>query len=151
MSVQPGSRCAGRAQTQTVKGSAPVLVLVASAVLASFNCSSSVEESPAGPDPGVPVYQLVVADSFGVEMGDSLELIGSIDGFCYHPSGSVLILDRVMGRVRIVPENGNPTTFGRLGHGPGEFYSPRGICAMEDGRILVSEPGRRTVMEFDGM
>ena len=122
-------------------------LLVSSCFLIS--CGTCPEVFRQSFEPDVPTYRLAVVDSFGEEMGDSLTLIGSIDGFCCHPSGAVLVLDRVMGRVRVVQEDGSASFFGQHGQGPSEFRSPRGICAMQDGRILVSEPSRQLVMEFD--
>ena len=122
-------------------------LLFSSSLLISCGAGPEISTQPFEPD--VPTYRLVVVDSFGEEMGDSLTLIGSIEGFCYHHEGCYLVLDGIMGRVRTVSESGPSSFFGSKGHGPGAFYYPQGICAMEDGRILVSEPSMREVLEFD--
>ncbi len=125
-----------------------VAILLAGLVLiVAYSSDSLVSHQPI--EVTVPAYQLSVVDSFGVELGDSITMIGSINGFCYHPDGSILVLDSVFGLVRVISESGEIRFFGRPGEGPGEFIFPRGICAMQDGRILVAEPARQEVMEFD--
>jgi hypothetical protein len=127
------------------------LLLTASiaALLLSISCESESPGSTLQTTSNVPQYRLAVTDSFGVEVGDSLNMIGAIAGFCYHTDGSLLILDPVYGKVRIVPDSGSPGCFGRQGYGPGEFGYPQGLCVMDDGRILVSEGARREILEFD--
>ena len=83
-------------------------LLFSSSLLISCGAGPEISTQPFEPD--VPTYRLVVVDSFGEEMGDSLTLIGSIEGFCYHHEGCYLVLDGIMGRVRTVYESG-PSSF----------------------------------------
>ena len=92
-------------------------------------------------------YQLQITDSYGVETGDSLNMIGSIDVFCFHPDGSILILDQAAMCIRKV-KDGNVQLISREGSGPGEFLLPISMCALNDGTILVGDEWRREVMEF---
>lgn len=87
-------------------------------------------------------------DSYGVEMGDSLNMIGSIADLCYHPDGSVLILDRAAMLVRRVNQ-GEVTLISRGGEGPGEMIFPQSLCCLPDGKILVADEGKREIMEFN--
>ncbi len=114
-----------------------------------ISCGSDSEVSDQSIANTLPEYQLTAADSFGVEFGDSISMIGSINGFCYHNNGSILILDRCAMRVRVISDDGEVTCWGRSGEGPGEFLFPYGICVMQDGRVLVSDSQKREVMEFN--
>lgn len=111
-------------------------------------CGSPPGEQGQSQDTGVPDHSLCVVDSFGVEFGDSLRMIGSIDDFCTHPDGSVLILDRASMCVRVIPRMGEPYLISREGEGPGELLFPMSMCAMQDGTILVADPMKLAVMEF---
>lgn len=117
--------------------------------LAAVSCNSEPAELPQSESIQIPEYQLSVADSFGVEFGDSVAMIGSIDDFCYHPDGSVVVLDRAALRIRVFPQNGEGYLIGRNGEGPGEFLFPQAVCALPDGRILVSDEMKREVLSFD--
>ncbi|NOQ23696.1 MAG: hypothetical protein GQ565_13750 [Candidatus Aegiribacteria sp.] len=75
-------------------------------------------------------------------------MIGSIADLCYHPDGSILILDRVAMLVRRI-HDGDVTFISRAGEGPGEMISPQSICCMPGGKILVADEGKREVMEFN--
>ena len=118
-------------------------------LLLAISCSTDSDISNQPIENTIPEYQLSVIDSFGVEFGDSINMIGNIEGFCYHPSGSVLLLDRTAMRIRVIPEDGEAFCCGREGEGPGEFLVPLGICAMKDGRILIADSWRYEIMEFD--
>lgn len=115
----------------------------------AMSCSSEPDEIPLETAASLPEYEMFVTDSFGVETGDSINMIGSIDGFCHAADGSLVLLDRTAVKVRIVSETGEAVCWGTPGEGPGEFLLPMGICAMTDGRILVSDTYRREVMEFN--
>lgn len=119
-----------------------MLILVAA-------CSTGSDVSDKPIENTVPEFHLTAVDSFGVEVGDSINMIGSITGFCNHPSGAILLLDRTAMRIRIIHENGQALCAGREGEGPGEFHIPLDICAMDDGRILVADSWKREVMEFN--
>lgn len=118
------------------------------ALLLTTSCGST-------PDPEqvneilIPDYEISIVDSFGVEIGDSLSMIGSIDGFCYHPDGSILILDRAALKVRVISNQGETSFISREGEGPGEMLFPHGVCALQDGRILVSDEMKQEVMSYD--
>jgi hypothetical protein len=116
-------------------------------MLLSLSCGSSSEpERITGA--GIPEYGLGVVDSFGVETGDSLHMIGSINGLCFSPDGSILVFDRAAMRIRVIPGQGEPFLVGREGAGPGEFLRPQSMCALPGGTILVSDEMKQAVMAF---
>lgn len=122
-------------------------LLVCLLLLAS--CGAEGNETLQEDSDSVADYQISPVDSFGVEVGDSLNMIGSINGFCHAADGSLVLLDRTAMKVRIVSNTGQVSCWGIQGEGPGEFQFPQGICTMSDGRILVSDTYRREIMEFD--
>jgi len=114
--------------------------------------SSSCGSEPGGKDQAnetrIPDFRLVTAGTYGSEIGDSLSMIGTADDFCYHPDGSILILDRTAMCIRMV-NSSEVTLISREGEGPGELLSPMSICSLADGRILVADEAKREVMEFN--
>ena len=115
----------------------------------SGSCGPDNQEPPISNSNTIPEYEISIVDSFGVELGDSLNMIGSINGLCHHPDGSVLLLDRSSLRIRVIPTEGDPQLISRRGDGPGELLLPQAISALPDGRILVSDEMKQEVMAFD--
>ena len=124
-----------------------VLLLTGGLLLTSCDTDSEITD-PAG-ETVPPEIQLCVADSFGIETGDSLHMIGSIDDFCYHPNGSVVVLDRAAMKVRVIPSQGEPFFISGEGEGPGEMLFPQSIGVLPDGTILLADEMKRAVMSFD--
>jgi len=117
--------------------------------LLGFACRSSSEDVADSHSEVISEYNLFIADSFGVEIGDSVSMIGSINSISYHPNGSLLVFDRVSMCIKVLPENDTPYQILRAGEGPGELQGPQGLCALEDGRILISDMYKREIMTFD--
>lgn len=115
----------------------------------SGSCESDDQEPAISNSITIPEYEISIADSFGVELGDSLNMIGSINGLCNHPDGSILLLDRSSLRIRVITTEGDSYLISRRGDGPGELLLPQAICALHDGRILVSDEMKQEVMSFD--
>lgn len=92
---------------------------------------------------------LVVVDSFGVEIGDSLNMIASIDGCFTSSDGSIVLLDATARKVRVIPVNGEPYCFGQNGQGPEDLLNPKNMCLMSDDRILISDDRKFVLMQFD--
>ena len=115
-----------------------------------ISCISNSDDLSQPNDQAIHNYQLAVVDSFGVELGDSVEMMSSITSFCHHPNKSVLILDRIAGCLRIIPETGEATRVLRFGSGPGELQrGAQGVCALGDGRILITDYMKRNLMTYD--
>lgn len=108
----------------------------------SKNCIEFIENA-------IPEYELAVIDSFGVEMGDSLNMIGSIEGYFMYSDGSIVLLDATARKIRIIQENGEVSCFGSAGAGPAEMANPKSMCVMPDGRLLVADDYKCLVMEYD--
>lgn len=68
----------------------------------SGSCGPDDQELPISNSNTLPEYEISIIDSFGVELGDSLNMIGSINALCHHPDGSVLLLDRSSLRIRVI-------------------------------------------------
>ncbi len=113
-----------------------------------FGCNTETPEIEQTNVVEIPHYEIISVGSYGVEIGDSLNMIGSVADFCYHPDGSILILDRAAMLVRRVNQ-GEVTLISRAGEGPGEMIFPQSLCCLPDGRILVADEGKREVMEFN--
>ncbi|RLC28422.1 MAG: hypothetical protein DRH37_09550 [Deltaproteobacteria bacterium] len=118
-------------------------------IILAIACESIPEVDTNLNQDSIPEYQLFISDSFGVEIGDSLHMIGSIQNICHHPNGSVLLLDRTVLCLRVVPRNGNAYRILRNGEGPGELLGPQGLCVLGDGRILIPDMYKRQIMTYD--
>lgn len=125
-----------------------IAALILECILLLVCCESDSLNSNLTADETLPNYSLCVVDSFGVEYGDSLHMLGSIDDLCYHPDGSVLILDRAALRVRVLPTQGEPYFISCAGEGPGELLFPLSICSLNDGTVLVGDDMKHAVMSF---
>ena len=121
--------------------------VVFAALFLSVSCGSPEQQDEANVIT-IPHYQLVSTGSYGVETGDSLNMIGSINDLCYHPDGSILILDRAAMMVRLVDE-GQVTIICHAGAGPGEMLFPQSVCCLSDGNILVADEHQKEVMKFN--
>jgi len=127
------------------------VLLLVTAVLALLSSSVSCgTDTPAAGNQNeiqIPEYQLAVTDIYGVEAGDSLNMIGSINDICYHTDGSFLVMDQAALCIRRI-HDGEVTFISQAGSGPGELNLPTSICCMENGTILIGDEGKREVMQF---
>lgn len=63
--------------------------------------------------------------------------------------GSLYVLDRGTGRVRVYAGDGRPLRqFGQAGRGPGRLAAPAALAVTADGRIVVSDPGQQGLAVF---
>ncbi|MCD4702147.1 MAG: hypothetical protein K8S24_09865, partial [Candidatus Aegiribacteria sp.] len=103
------------------------------------------------------VFQLMITDSIGVELGDSNYVFGSIEASSHTTEGNILVLDRPACCVREYTSGGEFVRgFGRRGTGPGEFNNPLSMVRLGDGRIGVLDmPGGMNIFlpegEWDGI
>lgn len=145
--------CAGYSERYHRKEKMKLNVLVAfclsTLVLIAIACNSVPEDSACISQDTIPEYQMCIVDTFGIEVGDSANMIGSITSLCHHPNGSLLILDRAAGCLRIIPEAGDAFRVLRNGSGPGELQGAQGVCALGDGRILIADYMKRNLMTYD--
>ena len=99
---------------------------------------------------GIVVFSetLVVIDSYGSELGDSLNMIGAIGAVRSSPGGGILVLDRGSSCVRRFGEDGEAAILIPAGIGPGELELPQAMCATPWGRILVCDAMKHQIMTF---
>ncbi len=100
----------------------------------------------------VPTVYLEAVDSIGVEMGDSLYVMGAIEGLSYGPDGNIAILDCARACIRIYsPEGEYLRQIGRRGNGPGELQSIAFLGISEDGHLILTGDGSEIlgVHQFD--
>lgn len=90
----------------------------------------------------VPTVYLVPVDSIGIEMGDSLYVMGAIEGLAYGPDGNIAILDCAYACVRIYSQEGEyQRQIGSRGNGPGELQSIAFLGISEDGHVYLTGDG----------
>lgn len=112
------------------------------------SCSSESEPVPEIAETSVLQYTITLVDSFGVETGDSVNMIGSINDFSHSSSGSVLVLDRAAGVIRDFSSERGSRIYCNGGEGPGEFLYPLSLCALENGNFLVADEMKQEIMEY---
>ncbi len=126
--------------------------LTAMALMAAA-CGRTPAEEP-GFDPewakGVPVRTLTVADSIGVELGDSDYVFGQVAGAAWTPAGDIAVMDMKRCAILFYTADGQYlSTLGRQGSGPGEFQLPTSMTWLGDGRLLVTDAMSRKISIFD--
>ncbi|MCK5133563.1 MAG: hypothetical protein KAR40_15590 [Candidatus Sabulitectum sp.] len=109
------------------------IAAVFAALIFSISCGADPAASDQPNETIIPHYELTVTGTYCVEIGDSINMIGSIADLCYHPDGSILILDRAAMLVRRI-HDGDVTFISRAGEGPGEMIFPQSICCMPGGK-----------------
>jgi hypothetical protein len=114
--------------------------------------STTVSDAPATEEYSLPeadVY-LTVADSIGVEIGDSNYVFGALAGCAITPGGDVAVLDMQKMRVSVFSAEGEfITSVGRQGSGPGEFLMPAGFAFLPQGDLIVSDAMGGKLVRFD--
>ncbi|MCD4848778.1 MAG: 6-bladed beta-propeller [Candidatus Aegiribacteria sp.] len=88
----------------------------------------------------MPIDTLYIADSIGVEMGDSNYVFGSISDFDYAPDGRILILDGIQCCIFVYSRSGEfIKRIGRTGSGPGEMQFPSMLEVLGNGTLCVKD------------
>lgn len=124
------------------------LIAAQTVVLCLSGCGQDAAQTVEDPFPDR--IELTVADSIGIEMGDSVYVFGSIIDVCHGPAGEILVLDQIICAVRVYDSEGNYVTqIGRSGDGPGELRLPLSIACLEDGRIFVNDPMKNSLISYD--
>lgn len=112
------------------------------------SCSSESEPVPEEIENPVPQYTITLVDSFGVETGDSIHMIGSINDFTHSSCGSILVLDRAAQVIHDFSSERGSRIYCNGGEGPGEFLYPLSLCALENGNFLVADEMKQEIMEY---
>ena len=88
-----------------------------------------------------------VVDSIGIETGDSCYVLGAIAGAEVSPSGTILVLDQSACCIRgFTPDGIHLANLSRRGSGPGEFLYPFEMAIMPDGRIMVADMHKQSII-----
>lgn len=93
---------------------------------------------------------ITVLDSIGIETGDSCYVLGSIVDAEVSPSGSILLLDQSACCIREFSSEGTYlANLSRQGNGPGEFLFPQEMALHPDGRIIVMDMFKHSLIIID--
>jgi hypothetical protein len=66
---------------------------------------------------------------------------GEITQLKVSADGSIFVIDRKFPIVREFDARGHYVrTFGRKGHGPGEYIRPSNVAVLQDGRVIIRDP-----------
>ncbi len=85
-------------------------------------------------------YRLVIADSIGVESGDTNYILGWVSSPTHSPDGDIVFADRMKHAVFMYTPDGEfIRTIGREGEGPGEFHMPGSLKFYSDGSLLIRD------------
>lgn len=85
-------------------------------------------------------------DSMGIELGDSTQIFGAIEGVVTAPDGNIAVLDRAACCIRIFsPEGEFLRQISRQGNGPGELISAAFLTITEDGTLILTGDGSETL------
>ncbi len=113
------------------------LTAVGTVVLASA-CGGTEAEGPGAAESDTLRY-LAPYDSIGVAEGDTAYVFGDVWGACSFPDGTVGVLDRSMGVVRLYDADGEHIRSLRpVGTGPGELGTPDRIDCDSGGNIMLA-------------
>ncbi len=140
------------------------LLLLPMAILFVSGCGTAEPAEEAGvadntdsTAPGEDVYTLpeadnylVVADSIGIEIGDSNYVFGALVDAEFANDGSIAVLDAQKASVSLFSPDGEfIRTIGRSGSGPGEFLLPTTLAFRPEGGLVVSDGMGAKLVYFD--
>ncbi|MBD3277354.1 MAG: hypothetical protein GF388_03555 [Candidatus Aegiribacteria sp.] len=125
-------------------------ICAASAVLMAAGCETAeTEEVVSEPWPNREVME--VTDSIGTEIGDSSYVFGALGDVCLSEEGDILAMDQAMGHVRVFSPSGEfKTVFSGRGEGPGEVSIPLALAVLENGEVILLDPGDNCYEVFHG-
>lgn len=93
---------------------------------------------------------LHIADSIGVEIGDSNYVFGAIAGAGFSETGEIAVLDAQKSSVFLFSPDGEfIRNIGRNGSGPGEFLLPSTMAFRPEGGLVVSDGMGSKLVYFD--
>ncbi len=124
------------------------LVFLSTLLLITAGCKDenqqiSTEETQQTADPA---EYIVKIDSMGVELGDSSQVFGAVEGAVTGPDGNIAVLDRAACCIRVFsPEGEFLRQISRKGNGPGEMISTAFLTITEDGTLIVAGDGSETL------
>ncbi len=96
--------------------------------------------------------ELVIADTIGIEIGDSNYMFGAIIDAAFMPDGRIVLLDPIRNRISTFSSEGEFLfSTGNTGIGPGEFNEPSSIAMLSNGDIAVADHMHNKVVFFDSL
>jgi len=128
-----------------------ICVLLSAILFLSLSCggesSEIIEENRE-----VSSIELVIADSIGIDIGDSNFVFGTIIDAAFMPDGRIVLLDPLENRISIFSPDGEFLfSTGSTGIGPGEFNEPSSIAILSDGDIAVVDHMQYKIVFFDSL
>lgn len=86
----------------------------------------------------LPEHTFSLADSIGIELGDSAYVFGSVMDVEILPNGNIIVLDGTCCKIRIYsPEGEHIRSFSGRGSGPGELLNPFNFYNWGNGEVSV--------------
>ena len=117
-------------------------------ILFAAGCSETESQNTANESVQVTgeTFTMFKIDSIGVDLGDSTQVFGAIEGVVTGPDGNIAILDRAACCIRIfTPEGEYLRQISREGNGPGELISTAFLTITEDGTLILTGDGSETL------
>lgn len=112
-----------------------------------FIANTGCNDSNVWQEPFTDRLTISVADSIGIEMGDSCYVLGVIAGAEVSPSGNILILDQCTRSIRQYSSDGvHLSNISRHGNGPDELLYPFSMTVTPDGSIMVGDMLKQSVV-----
>lgn len=126
-----------------------LLFVTVLAITAATGCGGSGSEPVEAADASEARVPVTIADSIGVELGDSSYVFASISALEYGPDGNIYVLDRGTCNIRVYSPDGEFIgSISREGNGPGEMTNPFAMAVLGDGRITVCTPFQGGMQSF---
>ena len=127
---------------------APVLLMLSASLLA---CGSEPEGGQARAGADRPLdWEPVELFSVGGFVAPDWATFGEIGSVGFDGEGNLYVFDDQVAEITVVsPEGELVRKFGRRGDGPGEIGRPLAMTVFPDGRVAISDLGKRGLVLFD--
>ncbi len=124
-------------------------VFLMMSIILCLSCGNECDDHDSS---NVLIDTLYIADSIGIEMGDSNYVFGSISDFEYAPDGEILILDGIQCCIFVYSQSGAfIKRIGRPGSGPGEKQMPSLLEVLGNGTICVKDQPFWYIYDSEGV
>lgn len=123
-------------------------LVILAALLLFAGCGDSQPQATGEENDQVTVETRVMfkTDSIGVDLGDSTQVFGAIEGVVTGPDGNIAVLDRAACCIRIFTPDGEfLRQISREGNGPGELISTAFLTITENGTLILTGDGSETL------
>ncbi|MCK4806647.1 MAG: 6-bladed beta-propeller [Candidatus Aegiribacteria sp.] len=128
-----------------------ICILLASILFLSLSCGEETNEITQENREESSI-ELVIADTIGIEIGDSNYVFGTIIDAAFMPDGRIVLLDPIKNRISTFSSDGEFLfSTGNTGIGPGEFNEPSSIAILSNGDIAVADHMQYKIVFFDSL